>query len=102
LLRPAIDELMDASPSDEIQTKIRDIALQCDGVLAVEKLLARKTGFFYWVDMHLEVNRSMTVEQAHSVAHTVKDNIRERLPQITEVSIHVEPFPQNQNSSHNR
>ena len=63
-------------------------------MLAVEKVLARKTGFVYWVDMHLEVPRDMTVEEAHAVAHEVKDRIRQQLPQITEVSIHVEPYPQ--------
>jgi cation diffusion facilitator family transporter len=102
LLRPATDELMDASPSDEMQMTIREIALQSGGVMAVEKVLVRKTGFSYWVDMHLEVDKHMTVEQAHAVAHIVKDNIRERLPKITEVSIHVEPFPRHQKSSHAR
>jgi divalent metal cation (Fe/Co/Zn/Cd) transporter len=38
-------------------------------VLAVEKVLARKTGFVYWVDMHLEVPRGMTVEGA-TMLHT--------------------------------
>ena len=36
----------------------------------------------------------MTVEEAHAVAHGVKDEIRQQLPKITEVSIHVEPYPQ--------
>jgi divalent metal cation (Fe/Co/Zn/Cd) transporter len=89
---------MDASPSEEIHTEIRQIALQCEGVQAVEKILARKTGFFYWVDMHLEVEKTMTVEEAHTLAHAVKDSIRERLPKVTEVSIHVEPYPQSQAS----
>lgn len=96
LLRPAIDELMDASPSEDMQKEITEIALNCDGVLAVEKVLVRKTGLSYWVDMHLEVDKSMTVEQAHTVAHTVKDNIRKRLPEVIEVSVHVEPYPQTQ------
>jgi len=94
LLKPAVDELMDALPSEEMQKEIASIALGCRGVLAVEKVLARKTGFVYWVDMHLEVPKDMTVEQAHAVAHMVKDRIRQQLPKITEVSIHVEPYPQ--------
>jgi len=93
LLKPAIDELMDALPSEELQKEIARIALSCGGVHAVEKVLARKTGFTYWVDMHLEVPKDMTVEDAHEVAHRVKDKIRRQLPRITEVSIHVEPYP---------
>jgi cation diffusion facilitator family transporter len=94
LLKPAVDELMDALPSEEMQKEIASIALSCGGVLAVEKVLARKTGFVYWVDMHLEVPKDMTVEEAHAVSHVVKDRIRQQLPTIREVSIHVEPYPQ--------
>ena len=79
-----------------MQKEIASIALSCGGVLAVEKVLARKTGFVYWVDMHLEVPKDMTVEEAHAVSHVVKDRIREQLPTIREVSIHVEPYPQKQ------
>jgi len=94
LLKPAVDELMDALPSEALQKEIAAIALSCPSVLAVEKVLARKTGFVYWVDMHLEVPKDMTVEEAHAIAHVVKDRIRQQLPKITEVSIHVEPYPQ--------
>jgi cation diffusion facilitator family transporter len=93
LLRPAIDELMDALPSEELQTQISDFALQCEGVLAVEKVLARKAGFSYLVDMHIDVDKAITVEQAHDIAHRVKDAIQARIPRIAEVLIHVEPYP---------
>jgi cation diffusion facilitator family transporter len=94
LLKPAVDELMDALPSQEMQQEISTIALSCAGALAVEKVLVRKIGLVYWVDMHLEVPKDMTVEKAHEIAHVVKDQIRQQLPKITEVSIHVEPYPQ--------
>jgi cation diffusion facilitator family transporter len=93
LLRPAIDELMDALPSEDLQKQISDFALQCEGVLAVEKVLARKAGFSYLVDMHIDVDKAITVEQAHDIAHRVKDAIQGRIPKIAEVLIHVEPYP---------
>jgi len=96
LFKPAIDELMDTSPSEELQQQITALAIQCPGVLAVEKVLARKTGFTYLVDMHIEVDKSITVEKAHDIAHRVKDTIREQIPKVAEVLIHVEPFPRRQ------
>ena len=91
LLRPAIDELMDASPREAIQSEITEVALNCAGVLVVEKVLARKAGLSYWVDMHIEVDKDLTVESAHTLSHIVKDAIREKIPQIAEVLIHIEP-----------
>ena len=96
LLRPAIDELMDASPREAIQSEITKVALSCAGVLAVEKVLARKAGLSYWVDMHIEVDKDLTVESAHTLSHVVKDTIREKIPQIAEVLIHIEPHPHSQ------
>jgi cation diffusion facilitator family transporter len=93
LLRPAIDELMDALPSEDLQKQISNFALQCEGVLAVEKVLARKAGFSYLVDMHIDVDKAITVEQAHDIAHRVKDAIQGQIPKIAEVLIHVEPYP---------
>ena len=96
LLRPAIDELMDASPREAVQSEITEVALSCAGVLAVEKVLARKAGLSYWVDMHIEVDKNLTVESAHTLSHVVKDTIREKIPQIAEVLIHIEPHPHSQ------
>jgi len=91
LLRPALDELMDASPSPEVIEKIRSIAAGNPGVEAVEKCVVRKMGFHYLVDMHVEVDPQLTVQQAHQIAHEVKDSVRERLPAVSDVLVHIEP-----------
>jgi divalent metal cation (Fe/Co/Zn/Cd) transporter len=48
-------------------------------------------GYHYYVDMHMQVNPGMTVEHAHDIAHLVKDTIRERLPAVRDVLVHIEP-----------
>ncbi len=91
LLMPPLHELMDAEPPEVID-KVRKIAESVQGVTAVEKVFARKSGAGYWVDMHIEVDPAMRVDMAHSVSHNAKDLILERLPAIRDVLIHVEPF----------
>jgi divalent metal cation (Fe/Co/Zn/Cd) transporter len=61
------------------------------GVYKVEKLLIRKMGLYYVADMHLEVAPEMTVRDSHALAHSVKEDVQRRFPQIVEVTIHVEP-----------
>jgi len=92
LLRPALDELMDAAPKENIIGQARAIALQVDGVKGVEKCFARKMGYEYWLDMHIEVDGGLSVAVAHELAHTVKDAIRRKLPQVLDLTIHIEPF----------
>jgi len=88
---PALDELMDAAPGAGLMAQIRATAAEVPGVQAVEKCHARKNGFQYWVDMHIEVDPRITVEQGHQIAHQVKSRVREAVPSVNDVLVHVEP-----------
>jgi cation diffusion facilitator family transporter len=99
LLRPALDELMDAAPKEDIVGLARSIALQVNGVKGVEKCFARKMGYEYWLDMHIEVDGGLSVAVAHELSHTVKDAIRQKLPRVLDATIHIEPFPSSSNGS---
>jgi len=91
MLRPALNELMDRAPSREMIERIRQIAQDVSGVEAVEKCLVRKMGYYYYVDMHVEVDPQMTVQRSHDIAHDVKDRIRERIHGVQDVLVHIEP-----------
>jgi cation diffusion facilitator family transporter len=91
LLRPALNELMDAAPKQEVVDKIKGIAATVQGVDRVEKCVVRKVGHRYFVDMHVEVDPNMTVERGHAIAHDVKDKVREKFPAVRDVLVHVEP-----------
>jgi cation diffusion facilitator family transporter len=90
LARVPIRELMDAEPTALIQ-QVRTIAEGLAGVEGVEKITARKTGPYCWVDLHIEVDPQMTVYDGHTVAHIVQDTVCGRLPQVAGVLVHVEP-----------
>jgi cation diffusion facilitator family transporter len=92
LLRPAFNELMDRSPEREIIDEIRRIAGTIPGVDAVEKCFVRKMGYQLFVDMHVEVDPQMTVVRSHEIAHEVKDKIREAMPSVHDVLVHIEPL----------
>ena len=91
LLRPATEELMDRSAEPGLVERATDVAERFEGVHRVEKLLMRKMGLYYVADMHLEVSPTMTVFEGHEIAHGVKEAVRSALPQIVELTIHVEP-----------
>lgn len=91
LLRPAIEELMDTSPGLSLVEETRRVAEARPGIFKVEKLRMRKMGIYYVADMHLEVAPDMSVRESHALAHHVKEDVQRQLPQIVEVTIHVEP-----------
>ena len=91
ILRPSVQELMDHTASPDLVEAVRIVAESRAGVHRVEKLLMRKMGLYYLADMHLEVAPEMTVRVSHALAHDVKEHIQRTLPQVVEVTIHVEP-----------
>jgi cation diffusion facilitator family transporter len=92
LLCPALSELMDKAPDREVIERIRRTAVGTPGVERVEKCFARKAGHLYFVEMHIEVDPQMTVLRSHEIAHDVKDRIRETMPEVSDVLVHIEPL----------
>jgi cation diffusion facilitator family transporter len=86
-------QLMDTMPDERSMSRIREVALSVRDVAGVEKCFARKTGFKYHVDLHLEVDPEITVRASHEIATRVRDTIRGELPWVADVLVHVEPYP---------
>ena len=86
-------QLMDTMPDESRINTIRSVALTVPGVRGVEKCFARKTGLKYHVDLHLEVDPNITVRESHGIATQVRIHIKESLPWVADVLVHVEPAP---------
>jgi cation diffusion facilitator family transporter len=91
IFRPALGEIMDEHVYDDLIDTIRDISRQVDGIIDTEKCFIRKAGMKYHVDLHAIVNANITVKEGHDLAHKLKDTLKEKLPELGHVLIHVEP-----------
>jgi len=91
IFRPALGEIMDEHLYDDFVAEIRTISNTVEGVIDTEKCLVRKTGISFHVDLHLIVNGAISVSEGHEIAHRLKDELQTKLPEISDVLIHVEP-----------
>ena len=91
IFRPALGEIMDEHLYDDLIAQIRMISLQVDGIIDTEKCFIRKAGMQYHVDLHAIVDSNITVKEGHDLAHKLKDTLREEMPELAHVLIHVEP-----------
>jgi len=91
LLRKALNEVMDAAASDEIEEQIRGIACAVDGVVEIEKCRVRKSGLGYLMDLHVVVDGKISVQQGHLIGHNVKDHLIASPVPVTDAVIHIEP-----------
>ena len=93
VLREASLELVDTMPDASMIDRVRAAAASVPGVLGVDKSYARKTGFKYHVDLHIEVDPSLTVAESHVIAGLVRSRVREDVAWVADVLVHVEPAP---------
>lgn len=90
-------DLLDANiPTDEqawLQQYLQD--LKTDGkkpdIHGHHKLRTRKSGNTRFVEFHLFVSPSMSVDEGHRITQIVKADIRRQLPNA-DVLIHIEPY----------
>lgn len=91
IFRPALGEIMDEHLYDDLVEDIRKVSLTVEGVIATEKCFIRKAGMKYHVDLHAIVSANITVKQGHEISHKLKDTLRNDIPQLGHVLIHIEP-----------
>ena len=92
VLRETSLDLIDTMPAAGLIERIKTTALRVAGVRGIEKCYARKTGLQRHVDLHVEVDPQITVAEAHDIATNVRLHVRQALPEIADVLVHVEPF----------
>jgi cation diffusion facilitator family transporter len=83
--------LVDTMPEPRRVQELRDAALRVQGALGIDKCFARRTGLRYHVDLHLEVDPTLTVRDSHEIAGAVKRHLKADLDWVEDVLIHVEP-----------
>lgn len=91
VLREASLDLMDTMPGGDVIASVRTTSAAVPGVVGVEKVYARKTGFQYHVDLHIHVDPAMTVAAAHEIAGAVRSRTKAELAWVADVLVHVEP-----------
>jgi len=92
IMRPAIQELMDHSPNEELLRAVDAAAHTVEGVLATEKLRARKSGTRFLLEMHVQAEPTLSLHDAHILSGKVKYAIRSAVPRVEGVLVHMEPY----------
>ncbi|TYP98781.1 cation diffusion facilitator family transporter [Tenacibaculum adriaticum] len=91
IFRPALGEIMDEHLYDDLIDEIREKSITVIGILGIEKCFVRKAGMKYHVDLHAVVDSNISVKEGHNLAHKLKDYLREEIPNLGHVLIHIEP-----------
>ena len=91
VIRDSVGGLMDVAVPPQTQKAIREvIAANADGAIEAHDIRTRQAGKMTFIDFHLVVPGSMTVDAAHTICDAIEAKLREAVADV-QITIHVEP-----------
>jgi cation diffusion facilitator family transporter len=89
--RTAVNDVMDRAAPMTVEQEVRKAACNVEGVRGIDKCRVRKSGLSHLVDIHVEVDGTLSVREGHDIAGAVKHRLLESPLHITDVVVHIEP-----------
>lgn len=91
VIRESVTGLMDVAVDPRQLTQIRDIiAGNAEGAIEAHDIRTRQAGRLTFIEFHLVVAGSMSVEAAHEICDRIEAKLREVVGEA-QITIHVEP-----------
>ncbi len=93
VVRESLQKLSDRAPAPADVERMRAAVAAIPGVLGLHAFRARHSGAggMIEMDVHVEVDPALTVRQGHDIASQVESQLRNEMPDITGIVVHVEP-----------
>lgn len=89
IIRESSEVLIDTSIiNNEI---IEQIAISVPGVIETHKIRTRGKKTQIYIDLHITVDLSFSIEEAHEIGEKVESKLKKSIPGVEEVLIHIEP-----------
>ena len=89
--RPALAELVDAAPADDLAARIEAEIRAIPGVRDVHDLRLRQTAGRVRGDAHVTFDGDLTLSEAHRLTEAARARVRDLVPQLTDILLHPEP-----------
>lgn len=86
-LRELIDTALDAQEVERIRDKILGVG----GVRRVHMLRTRKSGSDALVDVHIQVDPTVSVSEGHRIGEKVRDELIADIEEVADVTVHIDP-----------
>ena len=91
ILKETIDELLEKSLGPEEENRILELARQVEGAKNPHNLKTRKIGSQVAIDLHIHVDPTLTVPEAHDISTLVENRVKDHYGAHSIVYVHIEP-----------
>ena len=92
IMRPCIDELLEASLPEEQEREIMRLIKSVPGIINVHNFRSRRIGNEIAVDFHAAMDGSQSLFEAHAKASMAEKVIRDKFGEGSIINVHMEPL----------
>lgn len=85
-------ELMDGVKDTSVYQKIFNAIGEVEGVGNPHRVRSRSIGGKYMITLDVEADGNMTLAEAHTLSNKIEENIRNNIPEVYDIVVHIEPF----------
>lgn len=87
----SLKELLEASLDDDTEKNILETAGSVPGVIDPHNLRTRRIGSYVAVDLHIRVDKSLNIVEAHDISRNVELKLKDYLGEESFIYVHVDP-----------
>jgi hypothetical protein len=91
LIWQSVRELIDTALDAEQVERIRGQIQQVGGVQHVHMLRTRKSGGDALVDVHIQVDPTLSVSEGHRIGEKVRGELIAEIEEVADVTVHIDP-----------
>lgn len=74
-----------------VELQIRNAALRVNGAREIHNLSVANVNGRLYVALHVQVDAKLALDHAHEIAETIEKGIQKSVPNVSQVTIHLEP-----------
>ena len=83
---------MDGVKDVSVYQKIFDAIDKVEGIRNTHRVRSRSIGNKYMITLDVEADGNLTLDQAHELTIEAERRIRESIPEVYDIVVHIEPF----------
>jgi ferrous-iron efflux pump FieF len=90
VMRGALRLLLDREIGNDERAQITSVVMAHPAAQGLHDLRTRNSGTLQFIELHLELNGSLTLKQAHDITDEIETSLKQAFPKA-EILIHQEP-----------
>ena len=92
IFKGTITEVMEGEADMSLYEKVFEEVRKVDGLFNPHRLRIRKLSAYYLIELDVEADGKLNISDAHDKVKILEKNIRESIPYVYDIFIHIEPL----------